>query len=451
MSARLPFVPTRAPSRVGSTGNPAVQDRSTENHFDFTTPLNDIIKSPDDAPKDVATSGADLSKVSSSGAPESIVNGINKPLNLAGFAKRTNPSGQHAFSAISSKTRRSFDSALRSRSPDLAQHHAPRSRPFSPFFPHNQEHMRSHARAPRHSSPPRIQTSTSVDDLSSNQAHIPTSRPFAADSALTDNSGNLSFSSSVPNLRVSARSSLEKIQEAAEEEDATGDQQYHGRAQGVRLGVQAAPNGLVLRRSGKRIQHPEPEIEDEYDYPPAMKRYKGDDAAQDKDIEDRGYDRSSPIYIQDSEGPAQPVRDIQNRFAEFDVNQSRQPTAAAEESALRRLLGQELDKYVDEHLDAYNEARKKWSDCSTEEWQAGASELTAKFGKLLDFVKDHMTAKINLYTTLHAHVTNHRVVLSQREDRLKEARESLVRSGGSVVGTMKTSSKRIEGTPHMDA
>lgn len=56
------------------------------------------------------------------------------------------------------------------------------------------------------------------------------------------------------------------------------------------------------------------------------------------------------------------------------------------------------------------------------------------------------STKIGLYTTLHAHVTNHRAVLSEREKMLKEAQESLVRSGGSVVGASKITFKRAETT-----
>ncbi|THH29153.1 hypothetical protein EUX98_g5036 [Antrodiella citrinella] len=292
-----------------------------------------------------------------------------------------------------------------------------------------------------------LQNSTSGDDLSSNQAHISTSRPSAAESAREDDPGALSFSSSMPSLRVSARPSLEQIQEDVEDGDVAGNQQYQDRGQGAHLGPQPSQNGLggpTLRRAGKRIQHPELELEDEYDFQAPTKRYKADQAIQDKDAEAPDYDRSSPMYRQDSEEHVQPTRNVEGGFREFEANQYRQPTEVPEESALRRLFGQELDKYVDEHLEAYNEARKKWSDCSTEEWEAGANELTAKFAKLIDYVKDHMTAKISLYTTLHAHLTNHRAVLSDREGMLKEAQESLVRGGGNVVGTAKPSSKRSE-------
>ena len=40
--------------------------------------------------------------------------------------------------------------------------------------------------------------------------------------------------------------------------------------------------------------------------------------------------------------------------------------------ALYQLLGQNLDICVEAHADAYQQARKKWSECSMEEWTKGA-------------------------------------------------------------------------------
>lgn len=66
---------------------------------------------------------------------------------------------------------------------------------------------------------------------------------------------------------------------------------------------------------------------------------------------------------------------MQPEFPEFEGQQFRHqltaPTSAPEESALCKLLGQDFEKFINEHLDAYNEAKKKWSECSIEEWRAG--------------------------------------------------------------------------------
>ena len=40
-----------------------------------------------------------------------------------------------------------------------------------------------------------------------------------------------------------------------------------------------------------------------------------------------------------------------------------------------------------------------------------------------------------LYTKLHGEIAEHRAVLSEREESLNSARESLIREGGAVVGS----------------
>ena len=40
--------------------------------------------------------------------------------------------------------------------------------------------------------------------------------------------------------------------------------------------------------------------------------------------------------------------------------------------ALYKLLGQELTSFVESHVDVYEEAKKRWSECSMDEWRAGA-------------------------------------------------------------------------------
>lgn len=281
-------MPARAPSRAASTGS-ASQDRNENNRFDFAIPLNDSNPAENNHIQhtDTTPSGGEASKTSPTGPPGSIINGINKPLNLAGFAKRKNKPEQKAFSAFAAKPRRSFDGAARSRSPDHAQQQAPR-RPFSPFFPCPQELLPSHARAPRRSSPSTLQTSSSADELSANQAHIPTSRAPAVDSANADSSV-LQPRGSFGNLHVSARPSLEKIHEMVEEEDLVGDRGAEIRVQTgahpeVQVNLANSQDGPLLRRANKRLQRPEPEVEDEFDYHPAMKRYKPDHGTQERDV-----------------------------------------------------------------------------------------------------------------------------------------------------------------------
>lgn len=44
----------------------------------------------------------------------------------------------------------------------------------------------------------------------------------------------------------------------------------------------------------------------------------------------------------------------------------------AQESILHKIFGQDLDVFVESHVAAYEDAKKKWAACSTEEWTAGA-------------------------------------------------------------------------------
>lgn len=80
---------------------------------------------------------------------------------------------------------------------------------------------------------------------------------------------------------------------------------------------------------------------------------------------------------------------------------------------LYRLLGQDLDIAVEAHADAYEQARKKWSECSVEEWTKGAdgafsgvsqrallifaaAELGERFTKMLDFVSDFLIVRVDM-------------------------------------------------------
>lgn len=52
--------------------------------------------------------------------------------------------------------------------------------------------------------------------------------------------------------------------------------------------------------------------------------------------------------------------------------------------ALYRLFGQDLDAYVDAHADTYEQAKKKWTECTVEEWRAGADGMTLPFYTVLE-------------------------------------------------------------------
>lgn len=155
--------------------------------------------------------------------------------------------------------------------------------------------------------------------------------------------------------------------------------------------------------------------------------------------------------------------------------------------ALYTLLGQDLDIYVEAHADSYEQARKKWSECSQEEWTRGADgmhrtspraigvlkallqssprglasystsyvqdllprslrrlltrlagqgsyDVSGRAHRTKPFLNIAYSTKLSLYASLQNRMSEHRSVLSEREKALNEARESLVREGGAVVG-----------------
>lgn len=48
---------------------------------------------------------------------------------------------------------------------------------------------------------------------------------------------------------------------------------------------------------------------------------------------------------------------------------------ASNKNALCALLGHDLDAYADTHKSAYEVAKKKWTECTMEEWTAGADGI----------------------------------------------------------------------------
>ncbi|KZT29780.1 hypothetical protein NEOLEDRAFT_475498 [Neolentinus lepideus HHB14362 ss-1] len=102
---------------------------------------------------------------------------------------------------------------------------------------------------------------------------------------------------------------------------------------------------------------------------------------------------------------------------------------------LQQLFGFDLDSSANEHLQTYEDAKRRWMHCSLEEWQVGAEELMGKFGDVMDYVKDHLKAKMSLYASLHSRVADHKGTLANRDKVLKDIRESLVKHSGNVLGS----------------
>ncbi|PPQ83487.1 hypothetical protein CVT25_006976 [Psilocybe cyanescens] len=92
---------------------------------------------------------------------------------------------------------------------------------------------------------------------------------------------------------------------------------------------------------------------------------------------------------------------------------------------LAKLLGQDPDIYVQQHMQVYDQLVSKWTDCTMAEWVAGANEVASQYHKVLDYV---------IYGGLHDTVNQHNLLLKERSHVLIAARKKLVEESGSVLG-----------------
>ncbi|KAI0752973.1 hypothetical protein C8Q80DRAFT_1303775 [Daedaleopsis nitida] len=450
MSARAPFIP-RSPSVLDS--NPAEKPASPAAHEPFRP--NGLLSNDTHTPHPEQRNAtpSDLDKPTSQ---DSVA--MFKPLNVSGVGKaKSNP--HNSLSARPAKSRPSIDSNRASKPYASAQHrHLAVPRPSSPFFPNTGMVTMNAFRVP----PPPSHGAQlpDADDLSSNKAHIGTAyddsgfgehsdlHPKHIGSAPASDSFRFldtSFASS-HRSRTASHPSLASIHEVDEEEDGSGPRKVHqmgpslADAHGSFSGDYSdsfSDSGHTdgrfsqgLRRTAKRVERAVDE-EDEYEYGTDAKRYKM--ASHQDEYTTVTSRRATPARysggdLNHSTAPVQalPVHPVQENSKVAGEPDSKQ--------ALYQLLGHDLDICVEAHADAYEQARKKWSECSVEEWTKGGDDLGERFGKMLDLVKDHMTMKLSLYASLHNTISEHRTALSEREKVLDEAKDSLLREGGAVVG-----------------
>ena len=98
---------------------------------------------------------------------------------------------------------------------------------------------------------------------------------------------------------------------------------------------------------------------------------------------------------------------ITDRGNESVLPRSQSMPASENAQTIQKLLGQDVETYVNTHIGAYEDAKKRWTECSYEEWKSGAegevfcpmvgmdqrmlrlcgaAEIAGKFGNLIDFV-----------------------------------------------------------------
>ncbi|KAI0640488.1 hypothetical protein C8Q79DRAFT_996420 [Trametes meyenii] len=469
MSARAPFVPQRSASRTSEKDvkpGPAKSPPPALEHF-RPNGLLDLPRPPVDS----------LAPNNNAGASQDAASAF-KPLNVANLKKPTETQPPGAPSSI--KPRPSLELPGRQTKAPQAFHSAPSSRPVnsrssSPFFQNP-----SAFKAPLVPA----QLSAHGDEFNSNQAHIVSSTYSSSFDDRSDVSGRLPSGTASDQFRYSnlldtsfgshrsrtaSQPSLASIHEVSEEEE-------HGSPRKVTVMGPPAINSYgncadgyggdpsfsdtcpdeerfqqVSRRGPKRVIH---EGERDYEQGPDAKRYRASNPVRiSASVRFGIYMFAQDDFPVPYSGRATPARYLAQPEYDCAVTPARrapvpnpplvhsqnakvvddEPSA---QQALFRLLGQDLDIFAEAHADSYEQARRKWAECSAEEWTKGADELMGRFSKMLDFVKDHMTAKITLYATLHTKIAEHKIVLADRQQALNDARESLVREGGAVVGSM---------------
>ncbi|KIM85059.1 hypothetical protein PILCRDRAFT_380146 [Piloderma croceum F 1598] len=106
---------------------------------------------------------------------------------------------------------------------------------------------------------------------------------------------------------------------------------------------------------------------------------------------------SAQIQDADTEQHDQEYEEINSRSRQqtpastHSRTSNEQPPVQAQGHGLLILLGTDLDVYVVQHMEEYENEKVKWATCEIEDWVKHADELAAEYASLLDFVKEHMT------------------------------------------------------------
>ncbi|KAI0926632.1 hypothetical protein AcV7_005523 [Taiwanofungus camphoratus] len=482
MSARTPFVPQR-PASARPTSNQSEPDSVPVAISQPPDPFrsNGLLLGPREGllleSSDTANSVNDQANPQQK-SPSSteaytmiIMNSNNKPLNLSGLTKKKHPP-QQSTDAPEKSRKVLEEAATRARSPNPFQPNQQALRimtpcPSSPFFPNTSSLVSTNAfRKPAPLISSKLQSAVSADDLSSNSLHTSSLTPASAvvPHTVTQSHERAPLPSPTydtarltsPRLAVS-HSSLEEIHEVTEEGESSGAcaifdgrthrNDNHGQCGTVSDYAEEQTQFITstgyeereqrnLRRLTKRIQRPD-EDEEKAEYGSEAKRYKGDQNDFSA-IYSRQITPAMHFPLQGQAGRVDKCHSmpLYGYTSGAQALYADRPEQQLDDSghAVHKLLGQELDVYVEAHVEAYDQAKRKWANCSMEEWNDGARELTVKFAKMLDFVKDHLASKLTLYASLHSSIAAHRAILSERDQTLQDARKSLIREGENVVG-----------------
>lgn len=347
MSARTPFIPQK--SAVQRSATPAQNDQNTsvsQAHLDTFQP-NGILPVDNSSENNTAKQQSSFSQPEDSTHFETanaLPTGLNKPLNLSGFAKRDKPQQQfvpHTRSRKSLENSASDNRGQKAVSPHQQALRTMAPRPSSPFFPSSNGLVSmSNFRTPALPVHSRLQSSISSEELGEDAAHIPTPAVHSADKAAPypQQSGPPSRYQPVTahrsvqgdgRMRSIAHPSLENIQETADEDDDEHAPTNQARALDMTDPQRQGSEGLYddfgdthndqgrqgLRRTSKRSH--KPDEDEEYDYGNVSKRYKLDPSAVSSHGNLAFVPHASSGYMR-SERPHQtPVADVDSRYTIF--------------------------------------------------------------------------------------------------------------------------------------
>ncbi|KAJ7776609.1 hypothetical protein DFH07DRAFT_766802 [Mycena maculata] len=175
--------------------------------------------------------------------------------------------------------------------------------------------------------------------------------------------------------------------------------------------------GIYLRSNdGNEIYHRSPSPHEVQEYPPPQQpRHRS------------GNRSSNPT-------PAAPGHRVPQQYSNSTLHSPENSQHTSDVARLLQLFkAEDLDLACDARIEKYTRLSEKWKTCTREEWLAGADELTANYAKIFDFVKSHMTAKVQLFATCDGRLQQQTEVLKDRETLLAGVKDKLVAESGSVL------------------
>ncbi|KAH7928315.1 hypothetical protein BV22DRAFT_210925 [Leucogyrophana mollusca] len=222
------------------------------------------------------------------------------------------------------------------------------------------------------------------------------SSPMGTGSALEQGSAKV-----LPNSRSRSGHSLERIREDVEAENEAED---GGRQRMMRL----------------QDHYDE---EDEHEFGGSYKRYRTeDDSHEGTEMELDQFSSSHPASRHSRQDYSdRAVADPQGRDPAF------RPCMLGLEGTFASLK----DLMDPEEVEAIC---RRWEDCSQEEWMQGADEIVKEFHDILNMFKEHMAAKVKLYSMFSKQLADHKDRVHEKTEKLKDMKQSIA---GDLMGMTK--------------